>query len=62
MLIFFTNLSLMEFKDRYLVISYFLSNRQVQVVLNGKFSLKYPVNAEVPQSSILGPTFFPAIH
>ena len=28
------------------------------MVLNGKFSQKYPVNAGVPQSSILGPMFF----
>ena len=36
----------------------FLSNRQPRVVLDGKSSQEYPVNAGVPQSSILGPSFF----
>ena len=40
------------------LISSFLSNRWLQVVLDGKSSQEYPVNAEVPQGSILGPTFF----
>ena len=40
------------------LISSFLSNRQVRVVLDGKSSQEYPVNAGVLQSSILGPTLF----
>ena len=36
----------------------FLSNRWIQVVLDGKSLLEYPANAGVPQSSILGPPFF----
>ena len=28
------------------------------MVLDGKSSQEYPVNAEVPQGTILGPTFF----
>ena len=40
------------------LISSFLSNRRLSVVLDGKSSQEYPVNAEVPQGSILGPTFF----
>ena len=40
------------------LISSFLSNRQLQVVLDGKSSQEYPVNAGVPQSSIVGPTLF----
>ena len=39
-------------------ISSFLSNRRLRVVLDGKSSQEYPVNAGVPQSSILGPTLF----
>ena len=40
------------------LISSFLSNRRLQVVLDGKSSQEYPVNARVPQGSILGPTLF----
>ena len=40
------------------LISSFLSNRQLQVVLEGKSSQEYPVNAGVPQGSILGPAIF----
>ena len=38
--------------------SSFLSNGQLQVVLDGKYSQGYPVIAGVPQGSILGPTLF----
>ena len=40
------------------LISSFLSNRHLRVVLDGKSSQEYPVNAEVPQWSILGPKIF----
>ena len=40
------------------LISSFLNNRQRLVVLDGKSSQEYPVNAGVPQGSILGPTLF----
>ena len=39
-------------------ISSFLSKRQLRVLLDGKSSQEYPVNAVVPQGSILGPTLF----
>ena len=39
------------------LISSFLSNRQLQVVLDGKSSQEYPVNAGV-QGSLLGPSLF----
>ena len=38
--------------------SSFLSIRQLPVVLDGKSSQEYPVNAGVPRGSILGPTLF----
>ena len=40
------------------LISSFLSNRQLRVVLDGKCSQEYPVNAGVAQGSILGRTLF----
>ena len=40
------------------LISSFLSNRRLRVVLDGKSSQEYPLNAGVPQGSILGPTLF----
>ena len=40
------------------LISSFLSNRLLWVVLDGKSTKQYPVNVGVPQDSILGPTLF----
>ena len=40
------------------LISSLLSNRRLVVVLDGKSSQEYSVNAGVPQGSILGPTLF----
>ena len=59
MLVFFTNLNVMEFQVRYLALFLlFFSNRQHWVVLVGKLSQEYPFNAGVTQVSILGPTLF----
>ena len=35
-----------------------VSNRQLQVVVDGKSSQEYQVNAGVPQGTILGPTLY----
>ena len=40
------------------LVSSFLSNRRLQVVLDGKSLQEYSVNAGLPQGSILGPTLF----
>ena len=40
------------------LISFFLSNRRLRVVLDGKSSQEHLVNTGVPQWSILGPTLF----
>ena len=65
MLVFFTNLLEFILHKAYEIsgqifglISYFLSNRRFRVALDGKSSQEYPVNAGVPQGSILGPTLF----
>ena len=42
--------------------SSYLSNRQLRVILGGKLSQKYSVNAGVLQGSIRGPTLLLTIH
>ena len=44
------------------LISSFLSNRRLRVVLDGKCSQEYPVNAGVPQGSYSWSYTFPTIH
>ena len=58
LLIFFTNLSLMEFQVRYLAFPVFSVKVRLRVVLDGKSSEEYLVNAGVLQGSILGLTLF----
>ena len=57
MLVFFTKLGLMEIQVRNLVL-FLLGNRHLQVILDGMSSQDYPVDAGIPQGSILGPTRF----
>ena len=61
MLVFFANLSLMEFQVRYLALFLLFSvidSFELRVILDGKSPQKHPVHAGVPQGSILGPTLF----
>ena len=55
MLVFFINLSLMVSGKMFGLISSFLSNRILRVILYGKSSQEYLVNAEVPHGPILSP-------
>ena len=48
--------------QRFGLISFFLSNRRLRVVLDGKSSQEYPVNAGVPQWSTQVSNTFPTIH
>ena len=51
--------SFMELQVRYFALFLlFLSNRQLRVVLDRNSSQEYPVNAGIPQETILGPTLF----
>ena len=47
MLVFFTNLNLVEFQVRYFTLFFLFSVRQLPVVLDRKSSQEYPVNAGV---------------
>ena len=58
MLVYFTNLSHRISGQIFALISSFLSNRWLRVVLDGKSSQEYAVNAGVSQGSILGPKLF----
>ena len=58
MLVFFTNLKSYGISGQIFgLISSFHSNRQFWVIQDEKYSQEYPVNAGVPQGSILDPTF-----
>ena len=59
MLIFLTNFKSYGMSSQIFdLISSFLSNRRLQVGLDGKSSEEYPVNAGVLQDSTLGVTLF----
>ena len=59
MLVFFTKLKSCGISGPIFgLASFFLCNRQLQVVLDGKPSQEFPVHAGVPQGSTLRPTFF----
>ena len=59
MLVFFTNLDHYGISRQIFGLIFpFLSNSRLQVVLDEKSSQEYPINAGVPQRSILGPTRF----
>ena len=58
MLVFFTNVSLGISGQIFDLISSFLSNKRLWVVLHEKSLQEHPVNAGVSQGSILGPTLF----
>ena len=59
MMVFFTNFKSYGISGEIFgLISCFLSNKRLRVVMDGKSSQKYPVNAGVSQGSILRPTLF----
>ena len=58
MLVFFTKISLMQFRSDIWPYFVFPQYTQLQVVVDGKSSQESPVNARDPQGSILGPTLF----
>ena len=59
MLVFFTNVSFYGISGQIFdLISSFLSHTQLWVVLDGKSSQEYEINAGVPHGSILGLTLF----